>query len=200
MTATLPTIPPLDEVYRYTKEQYLQIRDSGILGDENENLEFVEGLLLPKMSRKPPHDSTLDLLEDLIRQILPTGWRIRSQKAIDLDRGQPEPDIAVVLGPASRYATHHPTPSEIAFVIEITDTTLTRDRRLKLPGYARNGIAEYWIVNLVDRVVEVYTSPTTSPSGEPIYASKKEYRNGQTIPVFIREQEIGQIAVDAFLI
>lgn len=200
MTATVPTIPPTDEVYRYTKEQYLQLRDSGILGDENEKLEFVEGLLLPKMSRKPPHDSTLDLLEDLIRSLLPTGWRVRSQKAVDLDRGQPEPDIAVVLGPASRYASHHPIPSEIAFVIEITDTTLTRDRRLKLPGYARNGIAEYWIVNLVDRVVEVYTSPATSLTGEPIYSLKKDYRNGQTIPVFIHGQEIGQIAVDAFLI
>lgn len=200
MTATIPTNPPLDEVYRYTKEQYLQIRDSGILGDENENLEFVEGLLLPKMSRKPPHDSTLDLLEYLIRKLLPDEWYIRTQRAVDLDRGQPEPDIAVVRGPAGRYLSHHPSPEEIAFLVEISDTTLARDRSIKRPGYARNGIAEYWIVNLVDRVVEVYSSPATAPAGEPIYASKKEYRNVQTIPVFIREQEIGQIAVDAFLI
>lgn len=182
-----------------TKDQWVRVWDSGILGD-CEDIEFVEGLLLTNSARTPKHDCTLDILAELFRNLLKEGWRPRTLKTVDLDRGQPEPDIAVVLGPASRYASHHPTPSEIAFVIEITDTTLTRDRRLKLPGYARNGIAEYWIVNLVDRVVEVYTSPTTPPSGEPVYSSKKEYRNGQTIPVFIQEQEIGQIAVDAFLI
>lgn len=200
MTATIPTIPPLDEVYRYTKEQYLQLRDSGILGDAEENLEFVEGLLLPKMSRKPPHDSTLDLLEYLIRKLLPEDWFVRTQRAVDLDRGQPEPDIAVVLGPAGRYVAHHPSPEEIAFLVEISDTTLARDRSIKLMGYSRNGITEYWIVNLVDRVVEVYTQPATRDDGNPIYALRKDYRTGQTIPVIVQGQEIGHLPIDSFLI
>ena len=197
MTAT--AIRQENDLYRMTKDQFLRVLDSDIL-DDCEDIEFVEGLLLTNSARTPKHDCTLDILAELFRYLLQEGWRSRTHKTVDLDCGLPEPDISVVFGPFNRYYSHHPSPAEIAFIVEIADTTLTRDRRLKLPGYARNGIAEYWIVNLVDRIVEVYTSPDISLTGEPIYSSRKDYRNGQTIPVFIRGQEIGQIAVDAFLI
>jgi Uma2 family endonuclease len=74
--------------------------------------------------------------------------------------GEPEPDLAIVMGPAGRYDASHPTPADIAAVVEVADTTLQYDRTLKLRAYAQAGIAVYWLLNLEDRQVEVFTNPT----------------------------------------
>ena len=134
------------------------------------------------MSRNPPHDSTLDRLEDLIRALLPAGWRLRGQKGVALATGQPEPDVAVVLGPAARYDDHHPGPGEIALVAEVSETTLPVDRGPKMRAYSRAGIPVYWIVNLVDRQVEVYTDPVTPPGGERNPMASAAGSSGETSP------------------
>lgn len=75
---------------------------------------------------------------------------MRVQSAITLEDSEPEPDIAVVLGPEERYLEAHPTAPDIGLTVEVADTTLRLDGDFKDPLYARAKIPIYWIVNLVD--------------------------------------------------
>lgn len=192
----VPTPDPT--AYRLTVEQYHRMIDLNILSDDD-RVELIEGLLVRKMTRKPPHDSTLDRLEDAIRAFIPAGWRLRSQKAVTLTDGEPEPDVAVVIGPVSRYDDHHPGPDEIAVVAEVADTSVGTDRGRKLRSYARAGIPVYWIVNLVDRQVEVYTDPVSPPGIDPHYRTIAMYVPGQGVPLTIAGAPVGVVPVDAVL-
>jgi len=199
MAAVTQAAPPSDPPeYTFTLDQYHRMIDAKIITEED-RVEFIEGVLVPKMTRKPPHDSCLDRLEDALRALLPARWRVRSQKAITLTDGEPEPDVAVVLGPASRYDDHHPGPAEIALVAEVADSSLDLDRGRKLRTYARHGIAVYWVVNLIDRQVEVYTDPETPRRGKPHYRTRTDYGPDQQVPVVIAGEAVGAVAVGSIL-
>ncbi len=92
------------------------------------------------------------------------------------------------------YRVRMPEPRDVALVIETSETTLDRDRGPKLSAYARSGIPVYWIVNLVDNHVEVYSDP--SPTG---YKTRQDFKPGQDVPVVIAGIEVGRIAVAALL-
>lgn len=186
------------ELYPFTVDQYRRMIAAGIV-TADEGVELIEGEIIPKMSRNPPHDSTLDKLEDLIRALLPSGWRLRGQKAITLATGEPEPDVAVVLGPASRYDAHHPGPDEVALVAEVADTSLAIDRDIKLRAYARAGISLYWIVNLEDRQIEVYADPISPRNADPRYRTRTDYKPGQDVPLVVAGTQVGVVPVDAVL-
>src|SRR5262249_18396502 len=107
---------------------------------------------------------------------------------------EPEPDLLVARGDDVRYLERHPQPSEIALVVEVSDTTYHRDRYEKYPAFAASGIPIYWIVNLSRRCIEVYTDP--APDG---YRSQRDYHAGDVVPVIIDGTPLGQIAVDDIL-
>ena len=153
-------VPPFP-VRRFSVDEYQRMCQVGIL-TEDDKVELLDGWITPKTSRNPPHDSHLDQVADALRARLPAGWRTRVQSAVTLSASVPEPDVAVVPGPASRYRAHHPVPADVALLVEVADTSLDHDRHTKGPLYAQAGIAAYWIVNLVDRVVEVYSDPVGS--------------------------------------
>src|SRR5262249_56195686 len=88
-------------------------------GRETDPKERLEGWIVLKMTRNPPHDTALQLLEDLLRQLLPSGWCVRGQKAISLTESEPEPDIALARGDARTYAQRHPAPADIALVVPV---------------------------------------------------------------------------------
>lgn len=200
MSRTINATPPAFPVHRLSVEQYHRMIAENIL-NETDDLELIEGLLVPKMTREPPHDATLDRLEDQIRGLLPggCGWRLRGQKAITLSDSEPEPDVAVVVAPAHRYYDHHPEPSEIALIAEVSESSLQLDRTAKLRTYAKNGIAVYWIVNLEDGQVEVYTDPVSPPNADPRYRTRTDYRPGQDVPLVVAGTQFGAIPVDAIL-
>jgi Uma2 family endonuclease len=189
MTATETAPSLMTAIHRLTVDQYLRMIDAEIL-TEADRVEFIDGLLVSKMTRKPPHDFTLELVEDLIRAVLPPAWRVRGQKATALATGMPEPDVAVVRGPASRYRRQHPRPADIGLVIEVADSSLRIDRTLKGPSYAAAGIPVYWIVNVNEEVIEVYTHPV---SGE--YTNRTDYVIGQAVPVVLGGTSVGPVAV-----
>jgi Uma2 family endonuclease len=112
--------------------------------------------------------------------LLPAGWCLRMQSAITLAGSEPEPDGAIVRGSARSYSCHHPGPSDIGLVIEVAEATLAGDRADKGRIYARAGIACYWIVNLVDRQIEVYTAPS-GPTATPAYGQRQDLRVGDDI-------------------
>jgi Uma2 family endonuclease len=109
---------------------------------------------------KPPHASADNRLGALLMQRLGGRAFVWSQSPVAVaDDSLPQPDLALLRPRPDDYAAHHPVPADVLLVIEVSDTTLRDDRRIKGPLYARAGIAEYWIVNLVDNVLEVYRRP-----------------------------------------
>jgi Uma2 family endonuclease len=160
--------------------------------------ELLEGWIVQKMSRNAPHDVTLDLTNEAIRTILPDGWRVRVQSAVTLEESEPEPDIAIVRGPAQRYSVDHPTAADTALVVEIADSSLQHDRVVKGRIYARAGIPVYWVVNLVDMQVEVYSDPA-GDGPNPQYRQRTDYRAGQSAALVIEGTPAGSISVDEIL-
>jgi Uma2 family endonuclease len=176
-TATLPVPPPrltgaggetcpFGPVYRLSVEQYRQMAEVGIL-TKYDKVELLEGWLVAKMTKNAPHEYTISIIEEVLNRALPPGWFPRFQSSTSTPDSFPEPDIAVVRGVRSDYRQRHPGPDDVGLVIEVADTTLARDR-LKRRLYARAGLPVYWIVNLPEQVLEVYTEPDSSRP-EPAY-------------------------------
>ncbi len=145
---------------RFTVAEYQALIEAKVLR-EGEPVELLDGLLVEKMTRNPPHDLALTLLaQELIARVPLPAWVCRVQCAITLPESVPEPDVIVARGPARRYAARHPDPTDIALLVEVSDASLDFDQGVKLRLYAAAGISEYWIVNIPDHRVEVYTRPT----------------------------------------
>jgi hypothetical protein len=195
-TAPATDIPDLP-IWRLTVEQYHQMLEVGILRD-GEKVELLEGWLVPKMTKKPPAVTSLSLLNDLIREILPAGWCVRIQDPVTTGDSEPEPDLAIARGTPRDYAKRHPAPTDVGLVIEVAHTTLREDRGIMQRMYARAKIVEYWIVNLVENCVEVYTEPT-GPARKPQYKGRQEYRAGQSVPVRLDGKVVGEVPVSEVL-
>lgn len=180
----LPSIPsPGPRFYMarpFTVSEYHRLADAGIL-QEGSPVELLEGRIVFKMTRNPPHDVALGLTGDAVTSRLPAGWHVREQSAVTTDDSEPEPDLAVARGLRRDYAARHPRPGDLALVIEIAESSLAGDREDKGRIYARAGIPVYWIVNLVNRQVEVYTDPTGATAA-PAYRQRNDYRIGDTVP------------------
>jgi Uma2 family endonuclease len=168
---------------RFSVAEYHKLIEIGIL-TEDDNLELLEGYLVHKMSRNPPHDATIQKVMKRLFRALPPGWDLRVQSAITLTTSEPEPDLAVVRGDENSYLTHHPVPADIGLVIEVAEATLNADRIDKGRIYAQAGIPIYWIVKLVDGQVEVYTAPSGS-TASPAYGQRQDLRVGDDIALML---------------
>jgi Uma2 family endonuclease len=188
---------PNDLIWRLSIEQYHAIIQAGILTDDD-SVELLEGWLVFKMPKNPPHRATTRLVRTALENILPAGWYVDSQEPITLSNSEPEPDIVVVRGDTRQYLDRHPGAEDIALIIEVSDTRLQRDRTVKKGIYARAGISLYWILNLVEEQVEVYSQPTVEVE-QPDYSQRLDFGRSAVIPIIIEGREIGAIAVDALL-
>jgi len=188
---------PNDLILRLSIEQYHAIIQAGILTD-GDSVELLEGWLVFKIPKNPPHRATTRLVRTALENILPRGWYVDSQEPITLSNSEPEPDIVVVRGDTRQYLDRHPGAEDIALIIEVSDTTLQRDRTVKKRIYARAGIAIYWIVNLVEEQVEMYSQPVVEVE-QPDYSQRLDFGRSAVIPIIIEGREIGAIAVDALL-
>src|SRR6266849_885039 len=130
-------------------DDYHRLIQEGFLG-ENDRVELLEGWIVPKMTHNPPHDSTIQIVSECLAERIPVGWKIRIQSAVTTNDSEPEPDLAVVRGQARTYAARHPGPQDIGLIIEIAESSLLQDRHDKARIYARAGISEYWVINLMD--------------------------------------------------
>lgn len=187
-------VPPLP-IARFSVEQYHRMIESGAF-TEDDRLELIEGWVVQQLAKGPGHEYAVGQGEELLRARVPAGWYVRNQAPITLTRSEPEPDLTVVRGERAAYRRRHPIASEVALVVEVSDTSLDTDR-IKGKTYGSAGIVEYWIVNLVDRCVEVYTQP--SPASETGYARRELFRATETIALRIAGQDLGTLAVAAVL-
>jgi Uma2 family endonuclease len=191
-----PGIPP-EPIARLSVEQYHDMIRNGILSPDNP-LELLEGWLVTKMPKNPPHRFSTRALRKALEKILPPGWIVDSQEPVTTAESEPEPDISVIRGNEDDYRARHPDPKDVGMTSEVADTTLLRDRTWKKRIYARARIPVYWIVNLIDRQVEVYTDPT-GPAAEPDYRQRQDYLPGDSVPVVVDGREIGRLAVSDLL-
>src|ERR1700687_1010859 len=168
---------------RFTVAEYHRLIQLGIL-TEDDNLELLNGYLVHKMTRNPPHDAALQKGTKKFLRLLPPGWDLRGQSAITLAESEPEPDFAVVRGDETSYVTRHPTAADVGLVVEVSDSTLLGDRDDKGPIYASAGIDCYWIVNLNDHQVEVYTAPS-GPVADPKYGRRVDCQVGDTLSLLL---------------
>ncbi len=130
---------------------------SGLFHPEDK-LELINGEIYDVSPQSSRHATAIRLAEEALRQAYGSGFDVRVQLPAALDAGsEPEPDVAVVEGGPRDYLDAHPTTAMLT--VEVSDTSLAFDRTAKQTTYARNGIPEYWIVNLIDGVVEVYRQP-----------------------------------------
>jgi Uma2 family endonuclease len=148
---------------RWTRSEYVKLIEAGFLGP-GDKIELLGGQLCVSEPQNSPHARAISLGLETIQRDLAPGWHVRVQLPIALDdESEPEPDLAVVSGGPRDYADH---PSRPALVVEIADSSLTLDRKHKGSLYARACLPEYWIVNLVDRVLEVYREPAPDPAAQ----------------------------------
>ncbi len=119
-------------------------------------------------------------------------------KSRSLEASEPEPDVCVVRGALDDYPNCHPSPEDIALLVEVSETPLNRDRSFKKRLYAQAGIPVYWIVNLQDRRVEVYTQPS-GPGALPDYHQRQDYLLTESVPLLINGQEVGRLSVQDLL-
>ena len=198
-----PNIAPLDPavpdvpIYRLTVEQYHAMARAGILR-EDDPVELLEGWLVQKMTKNPPHVVATGLVRRAVEQLLPSGWYVAVQDPISMADSEPEPDVAVVRGEVRDYLDRHPGPRDVALVVEVADSSLQTDRGAKKRVYARAGIPTYWIANLVEGKFEVYTDPT-GPAEAPDYRQHHEYGPADTLPVVLGGAAVGSLPVRELL-
>jgi Uma2 family endonuclease len=188
---------PTEPIWRLTVEQYHEMVRHGILG-EDDPVELLNGWLVTKMTQNTFHRAAVKLVYRSLDRIVPEGWYVDSQGPITLLASEPEPDVVLVRGDTRQYLDGHPGPGDVALVVEVADASVRRDRLLKKSIYARAKILVYWIVNLVERRVEVYSEPqgTGRQAG---YRQHREYTVDEEVPLIIEEREIGRIPVRSLL-
>lgn len=180
--------------YRLTVRQYLKMIEAGVFPDDA-HVELLGGLLVQQMTKYDPHDFTTDNLGRTLDRLLTDDWIVRQEKSAVLGRHwRPEPDLAVVRGPARRYESQAPGPADVALLIEVADSSYGIDRGAKWRRYAAVGIPAYWIVHLAKRRIEVYTDPA-GRGRSASYRSTFTFDDDDRIPVIIGGREISRLVV-----
>ncbi len=148
---------PNRTLHSWSRSEYERMVDTGVFSAEA-RLELVDGEIVEMSPQKSPHATGTALVEAALRRCFGAGFHLRGQMPLAIDdRSEPEPDVAVVEGKIRDYSSHHPRTAIL--LVEVADSTLAFDRMKKAEVYARNGIPEYWILNLRDRTLEIHRSP-----------------------------------------
>ena len=159
---------------RWNRTEYERLVDLGLF--RGDPVELIAGQLVVAEPQGSYHATAVGAADDALRAVLPPGWIVRAQMPVALDaESAPEPDLVVVAGPRTDYRESHPAGA--ALILEVSDSSLEFDRQHKGSLYARAGVEDYWIVNLIDRVLEVYRDPGQDPAAP--YGWR--YRSVQTL-------------------
>src|SRR5213593_3785696 len=146
---------------RWKRAEYEHLVDLGLF--QGDPIELIAGQLVVAEPQGAYHASAVTRVDYALRAIIPEGWIVRIQAPVSLDdESEPEPDLAVVPGRPGDYRDSH--PAHPALLVEVAESSLEFDRASKGSLYARAAVPDYWIVNLVDGVVEVYREPEPDAS------------------------------------
>ena len=192
--------PGIEEcLYRRTVEPYHMMADAGVFGDET-RVELLDGLLVRKMTQKPPRVIAGGLVEIFLHRIAPPGWYASTTKpmAIDERDSEPEPDVQLVRGGPRDYPNKNPGPEAAGLVVEISHSSYRIDRKTKMVIYAAAGIQTFWLLDLNRRRLEVFTDPT-GPTESPTYRIIRTLGPEDEVAVTLDGVEVGRAAVRELL-
>lgn len=173
----------MQTLYKWSVAEYHQMIETGLL--EGKSVELLEGAIVQMSPEGIPHSYTNHSVVKYLRKLLDGLAEVREAHPITLDNSEPEPDIAVVRLPDTIYAQHHPYPQDIYWLIEISNQTLDKDLNEKSVTYARNGIPEYWVIDLPNKKLWVFTNLQDSQ-----YLSKQELTTGKIKPLAFSNVEV----------
>lgn len=175
---------------KWTVEDYHRMIDAGILDDRH--VELLSGEIIEMPPEGPLHANLNSNTADYLRELLKNQAQVREGHPVTLsDDSEPEPDIAIVQRLAAGYGQHHPYPENIFWLIEFSDSSLTRDLESKSKIYAEANIAEYWVVNLRKLRLVVFQSPI-----DGVYSSMQTCESGTISPLSFPEV---QVSIDLLL-
>jgi Uma2 family endonuclease len=162
---------------RFTVDEFQRMAETGIL-TRDDHVELVDGEIIAMNPIGSRHAACVHRTEDVIRRLLdPTQFAVRGQSPVRLAvDSEPQPDVAVVVQRADYYSLTHPTPTDIRLLIEIADSSVNYDLRIKTSLYARSAVPEYWIVDLVHDVIEIRSKPVAGD-----YAEVGTFRRGDVL-------------------
>jgi Uma2 family endonuclease len=179
--------------YRLSVGQYHELARLSIL-TEDEPVELLQGWLITKMTKNTPHIVATKLAFRALEGMVPDGWHVAKEDPVTAVDSEPEPDLSIVRGEIRDYLDRKPGPRDVALVVEVADSSLAENRTLKKQIYSRAGFSLYWIVNLAQRQIEVYSDPS-GPVESPDYRQRQDYGESDAVPLFIEGREVGRIAV-----
>jgi Uma2 family endonuclease len=145
-----------DERHRFTVAEYFALAEQGLLP---ERCELIEGDIYDVSPQSPRHRAVVKIVAENLTRTFQDRATVFAQSTLALSGWSPEPDVMVLKHDPKLYSDRQPRPDEIFLIVEVADATLAKDKGLKLRNYAREGIREYWVVNLVDETIEVYREP-----------------------------------------
>lgn len=192
-----PFKAPVAGFHRFTVKQYHKMIADGVL-TEDDRVELLEGYLVDKMPHDPIHDGTIQKINRRLVRAIPAGWEVRVQSAVTLSQSEPEPDLALVREDRNGFMNRHPGISDFGILIEVSNSTLDTDRGDKGAIYARAGLPEYWIVNVLDLQIEVFERPSGA-SADPSYTTNRIFKRGSSIPLVLNGITVALIPVDELL-
>lgn len=171
---------------RFTLDEYHRLTELGFF-HEDDHIELINGEIIEMVSKGTAHETCLRNLLRELPKLLGDRATLQSQAPIALPpNSEPEPDFAIVKNRDDNYLSSHPKPSDVLLVIEVSDSSLAYDQDVKIPLYAKAGIADYWIFNLFDNYLEFYSEPYQDNQGKYGYSNKRIFLSTQVIsfPVF----------------
>jgi len=160
--------------HRITVDEYYRMADDGRIAPDART-ELIEGEVIEMSRIGSPHAGTVDRLGYLLGPILGESARIRVQHPIHLDNySEPQPDLAVVLPRDDFYRSRHPTPADTYLLIEVSQSTLRLDLKVKVPLYARHQVREVWVVDLENNRIHFFRSPQNGAYTDVSFTDKPE--------------------------
>lgn len=182
---------PWSEMFSVSVEQYHAMIAAGAITDEDK-VELLRGRLVKKMAKCPPHETASHATSKTLERVAPPQWFVAVQRPLTTSDSEPEPDVMIVKGDFLDFAQRHSLPGDVGLAVEVAESSLSRDRGYKRQLYAEAGIPFYWIANVIDHRVEVYSEPVRGD-----YTVRHDYSPGDMIPLVLDGVEVVQVAVSS---
>lgn len=179
----------------FTVDQYHRMIDNGVVRGED-SVELLEGKVVHQQAKSPLHCCATGGLRDILTRLMPLGYFVSTHAAVTLSNSETEPDISAIRGERQRFAKRHPTSADVALLVEVSDKSMTRNGGAKKRIYAESNISQYWIVNLVDRQIEVYRRPDAA-AGK--FRDGKIYGLQEDVPVMVDAKRLGTLRLEQLL-
>jgi Uma2 family endonuclease len=184
--ASRPANPSSPSPRPFSVDEYQRLLRGGVLRDIA-SIELLEGVIVARHPAATRHDAALDKAHKALRRAFTEDWRVRSRCALATGDSVIEADLVVHRGPVLNDPLRFPLLADVLLVVEVSDQSLGHDRDARGRVYARAAIANYWIVNLLDALIEAHAEPSGSREF-PCYYRRHAYRGDEAIPIPIHGQ------------